>query len=304
MALLIDGYNLLYASGIFGVDLPEGNYPGGGYRSRLAMLNYLANVLSPQESLQATVVFDAKDAPPGLPRTFNHSGITVHFASNYNDADEMIEALLEKEPHSKRLTVVSSDHRVQRAARRKGAKPIDSDRWLKELSQKKRERRIRTQRETSKPDLPLSESEVAHWLELFEGEPIPEKLRRLYDEGWEAWMWDSKTDQRIIDRENRGELSAESAEEGKSDSTSQKFSADDLQLLKELSEETFYDESPTEDDGKSDKNEGKVEATDGKKTFENREAEKLLEDLKNQDLFPEEFGKELESEFGDDFPLI
>ena len=68
---------------------------------------------------QTTIVFDAKQAPPGLPHQLDHGGITVIFARGYDDADELIEELIASNSTPRRLTVVSSDHRIQRAARRR-----------------------------------------------------------------------------------------------------------------------------------------------------------------------------------------
>ncbi len=129
MALLIDGYNLLHVSDIFAGE-------GAGtelHRSRMALLEFLAKSIDLRERNQTTIVFDAAGAPPGLPRRMTHEGMTIHFARRHSDADEMIEELLEQSPAPRELVVVSSDHRVQRAARRRGAVFIDSEQWYAEL---------------------------------------------------------------------------------------------------------------------------------------------------------------------------
>src|SRR5262245_37959795 len=128
-SILIDGYNLLHVTGIFG----RGVGPGTLHRSRTALLNVLAESIAPEEVAHTTIVFDSAEAPPGLPRQINHRGMTVHFASSYADADELIEELIQTHHSPRTLTVVSSDHRIQRAARRRKATPIDSDRWYAEL---------------------------------------------------------------------------------------------------------------------------------------------------------------------------
>ena len=71
MSLIIDGYNLMYAAGVVG---PR---PGGLARSRQALLNILAAAIEPEERPRTTVVFDAADAPPGLPHEMKHRGMTV-----------------------------------------------------------------------------------------------------------------------------------------------------------------------------------------------------------------------------------
>ena len=64
MSLIIDGYNLMHAAGIVG----RGAGPGFLERSRLAVLNFVVESLEPAALATTTVVFDARQAPPGLPR--------------------------------------------------------------------------------------------------------------------------------------------------------------------------------------------------------------------------------------------
>ncbi len=85
------------------------------------MLNFLAESLSAEEIPRTIVVFDAHDAPPGLPGTMDHRGLTVRFAVGYEDADSLIEELIRSDSTPRKLVVVSSDHRLQRAARRRRA---------------------------------------------------------------------------------------------------------------------------------------------------------------------------------------
>ena len=175
MSLLIDGYNLLNAVGIVG----RGVGPGGLERSRLALLNFLAESLDPAEAARTTVVFDAGDAPPGLPRVVEHRGITVRFAAGYEDADALIEELIQAESAPRRLTVVSGDHRLHRAARRRKARPVDSDVWYAEVVRQRLDRRQSTPPAPSKPHVPLLKEEVARWLERFGGES---HLQRFVEE--------------------------------------------------------------------------------------------------------------------------
>lgn len=162
MALLIDGYNLLHVSGVFGSDVGPATFQ----RARTALLNFLAAALEPEEIRQTTIVFDAREAPPGLPDTVRHQGIEVRYARGYDEADELLEELIAAHDAARDLTVVSSDHRVQRAARRRRAEAVDSDIWWNELSQR---RGGAGQGAVSllKPDAPLSPQEVQHWLDEF-----------------------------------------------------------------------------------------------------------------------------------------
>ena len=163
MALIIDGYNLLHASGIIG----RGIGPGGLERSRNALLNFLAESITPEQVPRTTVVFDAKQSPHGFPRQIEHRGIVVCFADKYDDADSLIEELIQQDTAPKRLTVVSSDHRIHRAAHRRGATAVDSDVWFSEIVRLRRERVQSGDQTPSKPGASINESEVEFWLREF-----------------------------------------------------------------------------------------------------------------------------------------
>jgi predicted RNA-binding protein with PIN domain len=162
MALLIDGYNLLNVTNIFAEDGPGTEL----HRTRLAFLNFLAASFTKRERNATTIVFDAAGAPPGLPSTLSHDGMTIHFARRQSDADEMIEELLEDWKSPRSLVVVSSDHRVQRAARHCGARFIDSEVWYSELLTTKRRRAVKNSA-TVKPMGKPSADELAYWLKEF-----------------------------------------------------------------------------------------------------------------------------------------
>jgi len=131
MLLLVDGYNLLHVSGLFG---PAGA-PPTLEQSRLALLEFLAAKLPGPLRKKTTVVFDAAAAPPGLPSQMEHAEIMVRFAPRRQTADDLIADLISQEADPRHLTVVSSDHAIQRSARQRGAKFVDSEVWFRELKQ-------------------------------------------------------------------------------------------------------------------------------------------------------------------------
>ena len=169
MALLIDGYNLLNVTGIFAQAGPGTEL----HRARVALLNFLAASIDQRERKATTIVFDAAGAPPGLPQTTKHDGITVHFAQRHSDADQMIEELLEQYRAPRSLLVVSSDHRVQRAARHAGARFIDSEQWYSERLAISRERRTASDDAAAKPTGDLTAGELNYWLREFGGTTGP-----------------------------------------------------------------------------------------------------------------------------------
>jgi hypothetical protein len=168
MPLLIDGYNLMYAAGILG----SGLGPGTLERRRLALLNFLAEALEPEELPQTTVVFDARDAPWGLKQSVRHRGILVRFATKYASADALIEELIRAASAPRRLVVVSADHEIQRAARRRRAKAVDSEAWYAALVRRRQERNEAVPEPPDQPPVPLLQEDVNYWLRQFGGESL------------------------------------------------------------------------------------------------------------------------------------
>ncbi len=128
MRILIDGYNLLHASTI----LPAASSQGTLEETRNALLDFLIDNLPPGMAEQTVVVFD-KGTERGLPAEAVYGQLTVMFALRHPEADDLIEELIGVSTVPKRLTVVSSDHRLQRAARRRRALAVDSEVWLRNV---------------------------------------------------------------------------------------------------------------------------------------------------------------------------
>ncbi len=175
MELIIDGYNLLHATGIVG---PR-SQPATFSRARNALVSFVARAVDSNES--TSIVFDAAQAPPGLPHEFEHRGVSVLFARDYEDADTMIEVLIRAHSAPRRLTVVSSDHRIQRAARRRKARAVDSDVWYDERWKALRAPRAPAPADP-RPPAPLSADEVAVWLKTFGDIDIEKLLAELADD--------------------------------------------------------------------------------------------------------------------------
>ena len=170
MPLLIDGYNLLHVSGVFG----RGTALTELHRSREALLAFLASSLDPAERSRTTIVFDAAGAPPGLPQSFLHEGINVEFARDPGNADALLEKLIDSHDTPRRLVVVSGDHRVQRAARRRRATAIDSDLWWADLCAERRRKEAEMPTLPQKPIGNLTASDVDYWLTQFADAPQEE----------------------------------------------------------------------------------------------------------------------------------
>ena len=156
---LVDGYNLLHASGVFG----RLRGPRGLESSRTALLDHVADLVG-ETAPRVHFVFDAARAPDGLPGRIVHRGIRVWFAREYPDADSLIEEILEEERSPASITVVSNDRRLQIAARRRRAKAVSADDWLADL---RRARRAgAAEAADTKPPEP-GPGEIEHWKRHF-----------------------------------------------------------------------------------------------------------------------------------------
>ena len=89
--LLIDGYNLLYATDITG----QGRDAGTLQAARQALLDFLANSLKTNLLEKTIIVFDANNPPPGLPRRVRQAGLLIHYATGFPDADELLKQYLD-----------------------------------------------------------------------------------------------------------------------------------------------------------------------------------------------------------------
>lgn len=165
--LIVDGYNLLHAVGLARV-----NYaPGDLERQRQRLLAMIAGGLSTEERQRCTVVFDAIEAPSGADREFEHDGIAVLFAKPGHEADELIEELVARHPAARNLIVVSSDHRLQRAARVRRAGCLDCEAFAARLSRRSAGSTHSVDAPSSKAPTPssptVSNADMAHWLREF-----------------------------------------------------------------------------------------------------------------------------------------
>jgi len=172
--LLIDGYNLLHAAG-----MAQSQYgPGDLLRCRTRLLRFLLSRLTAAEISGTTVVFDARDPPPDRPAEVVVSGIRILFANPGGDADVMIQSWLARQRSPKRVTLVSSDRMLQRAARSYGSKYIGSDDFLHALAERGAKRATGGRKspadEDAKPGAAAVFDQTAYWLKVFADAAVAE----------------------------------------------------------------------------------------------------------------------------------
>jgi len=149
MPHLIDGNNLLFALADVGIDV-----------GRAGLCELLAGTLGGE---RVCVVFDGAPPPGGMARQITATGLEVRYSIG-RTADEIIVARITADTAPRRLTVVSSDREIRRAAERR--------RCLVETSQEFARRLKRLAEPRQRPAAP---------------EP-PEKRRGLTAEQTEHWM--------------------------------------------------------------------------------------------------------------------
>ena len=110
------------------------------------------------------IIFDGT-GPPDKSIFDRIDGVEVLFAGRGTDADAVIEEKIKANTAPKRLTIVSSDRRLRKAARARKAAAVKSDVFWnniqRQLSRKRRTREPPAKRQG------LSEGETKQWLEFF-----------------------------------------------------------------------------------------------------------------------------------------
>jgi hypothetical protein len=130
--LIIDGYNLMHACG-----LARKSYgPGQLRQCRVQLVRHLASHLTRPERERTTIVFDAREAPPDLPRQMTAEGMSVLFALPGREADDAIEELVAAHSAPRQIRLVSGDHRLQKSVRRRRGTFVDSDDFAGELERR------------------------------------------------------------------------------------------------------------------------------------------------------------------------
>ncbi|MAY74333.1 MAG: hypothetical protein CMJ31_06330 [Phycisphaerae bacterium] len=151
--LVIDTYNVLHVTGVLPPDLAGIDVPG--------LVRLLAE--SRFATRTTTLVCDGAGSRGSGVRM---GGVSVLFSGSDREADDVIETLIEKYAHGGGLSVVSSDKRIRRAARRRRAESIASEAFLEMLAQDHGRGR------TPGPpvfttEIPLDRYSVDHWLREF-----------------------------------------------------------------------------------------------------------------------------------------
>src|SRR5262245_17620996 len=159
MRFLIDGYNLMHAMGL--LNGPVG--PHGLAKARAAFFGRLTTVHTDIDTV--TVVLDARGALAGADEEETHGSVQVCYTLR-EEADDFIERRIAHDSAPARLVVVSNDHRLRDAAKRRGCDSWSCGDYVDWLERTQRER-FRTK--PTEPDKPASMSDIEKksWQEIF-----------------------------------------------------------------------------------------------------------------------------------------
>ncbi|MEX1015290.1 MAG: NYN domain-containing protein [Phycisphaeraceae bacterium] len=157
--LLIDGYNVLHTP------MP----PALAGLDTASLCRALAR--TPWRRGPIVVVCDGQAGPLGLLES-PVEAVELVYAGRTRIADDVIIEQINAATAPRRLIVVSSDHEIRQAARRRRARSWTSEQFLHELLEALRRGPAAAEPEKPAPD-PLSPRQVDDWLETFGYEAGP-----------------------------------------------------------------------------------------------------------------------------------
>lgn len=159
---LVDGYNLMLGS----VVSPDARAKRNLHDSRLYFLRWLESNLSPEYRSSVCIVFDTPRSSHQDQQSSFH-GIRIIYSASHVSADECIQQLIKDHNSPQKLTVVSSDHQIQRYAKARGATPVDSEIWIDEINLRKHRSDRAAMSEEVSTEKPDGIIDTRKWLDEF-----------------------------------------------------------------------------------------------------------------------------------------
>jgi hypothetical protein len=158
VTLILDAFNILHA---------WHSSPSGDTWTEITALAALTR-RGPWGRNEAVLVCDGPSPDRDRDQLEVGPGVVAVFAGIGSDADSVIEALIEGSHAPSRVTVVSSDRRVEKAARRRGCRSVTSQEFLRAALGAPRSGPT----EASPPD-GLDGAEIDRWMRAFGVDPGP-----------------------------------------------------------------------------------------------------------------------------------
>lgn len=171
MHYLIDGYNLLHHAGRL-LAKRSANLEA----ARLDLLRLLHGRFG-KEPVKVTAVFDARHAPANVPQQEDYFGIEVRF-TRFEEADDLIEAIIRKVATPAQLTIVSNDRRIKEAARRRRCPVMECVEFWETLLHRPRDEMKPAAPDSERPA--MTRGEVDAWVREFGGLEDDPGYRELF----------------------------------------------------------------------------------------------------------------------------
>ena len=163
MTWLVDAYNVIFSCKLLRASATTEELN----RARFELINQVSSWINRQSGSSAIVVFDAKNPPRECPNVFHRDQLTVMFAREFDEADDLIEKLIRKHSTTRQLTVVSSDRRLVNAAKRRKANHLDSETWFNLLIEPLPPKQDESEETESQSRTEEVEIDADQWLEYF-----------------------------------------------------------------------------------------------------------------------------------------
>jgi len=155
--VLVDGNNLLFAARkVEGLSALIGR----------SMLCGTVGKWARRRKQRVHIVFDGPAPTPALAAQIGHPDLQVSFSGAGQTADAVLTHLLEADSAARRLLVVSSDRAIIRAARRRKARPVQSEKFWA-MVQRDLARPARKGVEPKEKEAGLSPEAAEWWLDEF-----------------------------------------------------------------------------------------------------------------------------------------
>ncbi len=152
---IIDGYNLLWSVHKVAVHSEE--------MSDVHLCRLIGRYLRIIGN-EGQVVFDGIGPPDKTPFSYV-SGVEVIFSGSGTDADSFIEAKISSDTAPKRLTIVSSDRRIRKAAGLRKAASVKSEQFWRSVV-KVLSKQVKVQEPAEKRQ-GLDQAQTGQWLKYF-----------------------------------------------------------------------------------------------------------------------------------------
>jgi len=164
MALLIDGFNLIYKF----PELESYMYINQLDKARDGLLTILRDYQKIKKG-GITVVFDGKKEPSRNIRSERSGSIDVYYSIDYS-ADYLIKEFIKKDMNPKMITVVTSDKEIIFFINRFGAKNITSEKFAEAVKSAIDAARMEKELEKiddAKANPSVTDEEITYWQKLF-----------------------------------------------------------------------------------------------------------------------------------------